>query len=239
MRTIGLLGGLSWESTAIYYQIMNQSVRERLGGSHSAQSLIWSFEFKKFEDLIFAGQWDEVSALLGEAGQKLQGLGADTLLICSNTFHRVADQVADSVTVPVLHIADAVGAEIHRRGMRKIGLLGTRFTMEGDFYRDRLAAHGFEVIIPELEQRLLIDRVIFDELVRGVLKESSREAYGTIVADLAARGAQGVILGCTEIELLISEKDTGIPVFPSARLHAEAAVNFALHAAVPGGAIAA
>jgi aspartate racemase len=233
MRTIGLLGGLSWESTAIYYQIMNQRVRERLGGSHSAQSLIWSFEFKKFEDLIFAGRWDEVSALLGEAGQKLQGLGADTLLICSNTFHRVADQVADSVTVPVLHIADAVGAEIRDQGMRRIGLLGTRFTMEGTFYRDRLAAHGFEVVIPEEEQRMLIDRVIFDELVRGVLKESSREAYAEIVADLAAKGAEGVILGCTEIELLIDEKDTGIPVFPSARLHAEAAVDFALHAAVP------
>ncbi|MDR8414081.1 aspartate/glutamate racemase family protein [Nonomuraea sp. 3-1Str] len=239
MRTIGLIGGLSWESTAIYYQIINQGVRDRLGGSHSARSLIWSFEFSSCEELIFAGRWDEVGALLGEAGRKLEGLGADTLLICSNTFHRVAEQVTRSVTVPVLHIADAVGAEVRNQGMRKIGLLGTRFTMEGEFYRDRLAANGFEVVVPEYEQRLVIERVIFDELVRGELKESSREVFGQIVADLAARGAEGVILGCTEIELLISEKDTSIPVFPSARLHAEAAVDFALHTTRFAGAAAA
>jgi aspartate racemase len=230
MRTIGLIGGLSWESTVIYYQILNQRMRERLGGSHSAQSLIWSFEFQRFEDLIFAGRWNEVSTLLGEAGQKLEELGADALLICSNTFHRVAEQVADAVSVPVIHIADAVGNEIRSRGMRKIGLLGTRFTMEESFYRDRLARAGFEVAVPDREQRELIDRVIFNELVRGVLKEDSRKAYGRIVADLADRGVEGVILGCTEIELLIDERDTSVPVFPSARLHAEAAVDFALHA---------
>ncbi|WP_327088485.1 aspartate/glutamate racemase family protein [Nonomuraea sp. NBC_01738] len=239
MRTIGLIGGLSWESTVIYYQILNQRMRERLGGSHSAQSLIWSFEFQRFEELIFAGRWNEVSAQLGEAGQKLEGLGADTLLICSNTFHKVADQVADAVTVPVIHIADAVGDAIRAKGMRKIGLLGTKFTMEESFYRDRLARAGFEVAVPDREQRDLIDRVIFDELVRGVLKEDSRQAYARIVADLADQGVEGVILGCTEIELLIDEKDTSVPVFPSARLHAEAAVDFALRTPELADAVAA
>ncbi|TMR98938.1 aspartate/glutamate racemase family protein [Nonomuraea basaltis] len=228
MRTIGLIGGLSWESTVIYYQVINQRVRERLGGSHSANSLIWSVDYTTVEDLIFAGRWGEVSTLLADAGRKLENLGAEVLLICSNTFNRVAEEVTRTASVPVLHIADAVGAEVRARGMAKVGLLGTRFTMEEPFYRDRLAAHGFEVVVPEREQRELIHRVIFDELVRGVLSESSKDVYARIIDDLTREGVEGVILGCTEIELLISEKDTGIPVFPSARLHAEAAAEFAL-----------
>ncbi|MGR6915528.1 aspartate/glutamate racemase family protein [[Actinomadura] parvosata] len=228
MRTIGLIGGLSWESTVIYYQIINQRVRERLGGSHSANSLIWSVDYTTVEDLIFADRWDDVSALLTGAGRKLQELGADVLLVCSNTFSRVSDDVAGAARVPVLHIADTVGAEVRARGMRKVGLLGTRFTMEQPFYRDRLAAHGLDVIVPRREQRELVHRVIFEELVRGVISEPSRDAYARIVADLADDGAEGVILGCTEIELLLSEKDTAVPVLPSARLHAEAAAAFAL-----------
>ncbi|PRX66259.1 aspartate racemase [Nonomuraea fuscirosea] len=228
MRAIGLIGGLSWESTVIYYQIINQRVRERLGGSHSADSLIWSVDYTTVENLIFADRWDEVSALLTEAGGKLERLGAEVLLICSNTFSRVSDDVARAANVPVLHIADAVGAEVRARGMRKVGLLGTRFTMEQPFYRERLAAHGFEVVVPGREQRELVHRVIFEELVRGVLREPSRDAYARIVADLADDGAEAVILGCTEIELLIGEKDTAVPVLPSARLHAEAAAAFAL-----------
>ncbi|MET8986053.1 aspartate/glutamate racemase family protein [Nonomuraea wenchangensis] len=228
MRAIGLIGGLSWESTVIYYQIINQRVRERLGGSHSADSLIWSVDYTTVEDLIFADRWDEVSALLADAGRKLQSLGAGVLLVCSNTFSRVSDDVARAASVPVLHIADAVGAEVRARGMRRVGLLGTRFTMEQPFYRDRLAAHGFDVVVPRREQRELVHRVIFDELVRGVLRESSRDAFAWIIADLAAGGAEGVILGCTEIELLINEKDTPVPLLPSARLHAEAAAGFAL-----------
>ncbi|MFG1612627.1 aspartate/glutamate racemase family protein [Nonomuraea wenchangensis] len=228
MRAIGLIGGLSWESTVIYYQIINQRVRERLGGSHSADSLIWSVDYTTVEDLIFADRWDEVSALLADAGRKLQSLGAGVLLVCSNTFSRVSDDVARAASVPVLHIADAVGAAVRDRGMRRVGLLGTRFTMEQPFYRDRLAAHGFDVLVPGREQRELVHRVIFDELVRGVLRESSRDAFARIIAGLAARGAEGVILGCTEIELLISEKDTPVPLLPSARLHAEAAAGFAL-----------
>ncbi|MGA4989801.1 aspartate/glutamate racemase family protein [Nonomuraea bangladeshensis] len=228
MRAIGLIGGLSWESTVIYYQIINQRVRERLGGSHSADSLIWSVDYTTVEDLIFADRWDEVSALLADAGRKLQSLGAGVLLVCSNTFSRVSDDVARAASVPVLHIADVVGAEVRARGMRRVGLLGTRFTMEQPFYRDRLAAHGFDVVVPPREQRELVHRVIFDELVRGVLRESSRDAFARIIAGLAARGAEGVILGCTEIELLITEKDTPVPLLPSARLHAEAAAGFAL-----------
>ncbi len=228
MRAIGLIGGLSWESTVIYYQIINQRVRERLGGSHSADSLIWSVDYTTVEDLIFADRWDEVSALLADAGRKLQSLGAGVLLVCSNTFSRVSDDVARAASVPVLHIADTVGAAVRARGMRRVGLLGTRFTMEQPFYRDRLAAHGFDVLVPGREQRELVHRVIFDELVRGVLRESSRDAFARIIAGLAARGAEGVILGCTEIELLISEKDTPVPLLPSARLHAEAAAGFAL-----------
>ncbi|MFF5114460.1 aspartate/glutamate racemase family protein [Streptosporangium sp. NPDC000509] len=228
MRTIGLIGGLSWESTVIYYQIINQRVRERLGGSHSANSLIWSVDYTTVEDLVFADRWDEVSALLAEAGGKLEDLGAEVLLVCSNTFSRVSDDVARAASVPVLHIADAVGAEARARGMRKVGLLGTRFTTEQPFYRERLAVHGLDVVVPRREQRETVHRVIFDELVRGVLRESSRDAYARIIADLAAEGAEGVVLGCTEIELLITEKDTAVPLLPSARLHAEAAAGFAL-----------
>ncbi|MFF0248772.1 aspartate/glutamate racemase family protein [Streptosporangium sandarakinum] len=228
MRAIGLIGGLSWESTLIYYQVINRRVRERLGGSHSANSLIWSVDYTTVEDLVFAGRWDEVSTLLTDAGRKLEDLGAEVLLVCSNTFSRVSDDVARAASVPVLHIADAVGTEVRARGMRKVGLLGTRFTMEQPFYRDRLAAHGFDVVVPRRDQRELVHRVIFDELVRGVLREPSRDAYAQVVADLAADGAEGVILGCTEIELLITEKDAAVPLLPSARLHAEAAAGFAL-----------
>lgn len=228
MRTIGLIGGLSWESTVIYYQIINQRVRERLGGSHSANSLIWSVDYTVVEDLIFAGKWDEVAEMLAEAGVKLETMGAEQLLICSNTFSRVNDEVEQAASVPVLHIADAVGAEVSAREMRKVGLIGTRFTMEEAFYRDRLAAHGFEVIVPGKDDRAMIHQVIFEELIRGVLRPSSREAYVRTIADLAEQGAEAVILGCTEIELLITDKDTAIPLLPSARLHAEAAANIAL-----------
>ncbi len=233
MRTIGLIGGLSWESTAIYYQIINQRVRERLGGSHSANSLIWSVDYTTVEDLIFAGRWDEVGDLLAGAGARLEAMGAELLLICSNTFSRVNDEVARAATVPVLHIADAVGADVRARGMRTVGLLGTRFTMEEPFYRDRLAEHGFEVVVPGRDERELVHRVIFEELVRGVLLPSSREAYVRAIDGLAARGAEAVILGCTEIELLITDEDTAIPLLPSARLHAEAAAELALRTPTP------
>jgi len=228
MRTIGLIGGLSWESTVIYYQIVNQRVREHLGGSHSANSLIWSVDYTTVEDLIFAGRWDEVGKLLTDAGVRLEAMGAELLLICSGTFSRVNDEVERAASVPVLHIADAVGAEVNARGMRKVGLLGTRFTMEESFYRDRLAGHGFEVVVPGRDERGLVHRVIFEELIRGVLRPSSRDAYLRTIDGLVAQGVEAIVLGCTEIELLITEKDTSIPLLPSARLHAEAAAGFAL-----------
>lgn len=228
MRTIGLIGGLSWESTVIYYQVINQRVRDRLGGSHSANSLVWSVDYTVVEDLIFADRWAEVGALLADAGRGLETMGAELLLICSNTFSRVNDEVARAVSVPVVHIADAVAAEVTTRGMRKVGLLGTRFTMEEPFYADRLAAHGLEVLVPDRPERELVHRVIFEELVRGLLLPTSRDAYIRTIAALADRGAEAVILGCTEIELLITDKDTAIPLLPSARLHAEAAAAFAL-----------
>ena len=228
MRTIGLIGGLSWESTVIYYQVINQRVREHLGGSHSANSLIWSVDYQTVQDLIFAGRWDAVGEMLADAGVRLEDSGAELLLICSNTFSRVNDEVEKAASVPVLHIADAVGTEISGRGMRKVGLLGTRFTMEEPFYRDRLTGHGLEVVVPGRDDRELVHRVIFEELVRGVLAPESRDAYVRMIDDLAAQGAEAVILGCTEIELLITDKDTAIPLLPSARLHAEAAAGFAL-----------
>nr|AGS49946.1 aspartate racemase [uncultured bacterium esnapd26] len=228
MRTIGLIGGLSWESTVVYYKVINQRVRERLGGSHSANSLIWSVDYTTVEDLIFAGRWAEAGELLAGAGVSLEAMGADLLLICSNTFSRVNDEVQRAASVPVLHVADAVGGEVSARGMRKVGLLGTRFTMEESFYTDRLAGHGFEVVVPGRDERELVHRVIFEELIRGVLRPESRDAYVRTIAGLAAQGAEAVILGCTEIELLITDKDTVIPLLPSARLHAEAAVAFAL-----------
>ena len=228
MRTIGLIGGLSWESTAIYYQVVNQRVREHLGGSHSANSLIWSVDYTTVEDLIFADRWDEVGTLLSGAGTTLQAMGAELLLICSNTFSRVHNELEQAANVPVLHIADAVGAAASSRGMRKVGLLGTRFTMEEPFYADRLAAHGIEAIAPGPDERALIHQVIFEELIRGELRPSSRDACTAAIEGLAAQGAEAVVLGCTEIELLVTDKDTAIPLLPSARLHAEAAARLAL-----------
>ncbi len=236
MRTIGLIGGLSWESTVVYYQVINRRVRERLGGSHSANSLIWSVDYTVVEELIVAGRWDEVGALLADAGVRLEAMGAELLLICSNTFSRVHDEVERAASVPVLHIADAVAAEAEAGGMRTVGLLGTRFTMEEPFYRDRLAGHGFEVLVPGRDERELVHRVIFEELIRGVLRPSSRDAYARTIAGLADRGADAVILGCTEIELLITDEDTEVPLLPSARLHAEAAAGHALSARRPHGA---
>lgn len=228
MRVIGLIGGLSWESTVIYYQVINRRVRERLGGSHSADSLIWSVDYTTVEELAFAGRWDEVSALLSDAGRKLQDAGAGVLLVCSNTFSKVSDDVARATSVPVLHIADAVADEVRSRGMRKVGLLGTRFTMEMDFYRARMRGHGIDVLVPDEPDRTLVHDVIYQELTLGRVEPASREAYRRVIAGLAGRGAQGVILGCTEITLLVGQDDSPVPVFDSTRIHVEAALGLAL-----------
>ncbi|MEV6776944.1 aspartate/glutamate racemase family protein [Streptomyces syringium] len=228
MRTIGLIGGMSWESTAEYYRILNERTRERLGGLHSARCVLHSLDFAEIEQLQIQGRWAEAGEVLAAAARSLEAAGADLLLICTNTMHKVADSVEAAVSVPLLHLADATAAAVRAAGLRRVGLLGTAFTMEQDFYRGRLAAGGLDVRVPDSEGRALVHRVIYEELCLGVVRDASRAAYRQVVEDLVAEGAEGVILGCTEIELLIGPEDSPVPVFPTARLHAEAAVDAAL-----------
>ncbi|MBW6465753.1 MAG: aspartate/glutamate racemase family protein [Brevefilum sp.] len=229
MKTIGLLGGMSWESTLEYYRIINNSVKARLGGSHSAQCLLYSVDFAEIEALQHAGEWDALTQAMIAAVKRLERGGADCLVICTNTMHRMADQVQASTKLPLLHIADATAAAVKDQGLDTVGLLGTRFTMEGDFYRGRLERqHDLQVLIPDQAGMDAVHRVIYDELVMGVIQEASRQVYLEVIADLQARGAQGVILGCTEIPLLIKQADVAIPVFDTTAIHAQAAVNWAL-----------
>lgn len=224
MKTLGLLGGMSWESTLPYYRTINETVRERLGGLHSARLLLYSVDFAEVERLQHAGDWDAAGALLGRAAASLRDGGAQLLVICTNTMHKVADAVEAASGLPLLHIADPTGAAIRASGLRRIGLLGTRFTMEQAFYRQRLSErHGLEVIVPDEADRERVHRVIYDELCLGQVREPSRDAYRRIIASLAARGAQGVILGCTEIGLLIGPADVAVPLFDTTALHARAA----------------
>lgn len=228
MKTIGLLGGMSWESTAEYYRLLNELTRERLGGLHSAKCVLYSVDFAEVERLQAAGDWEAAGELLARAARSVQAAGADLLLICTNTMHKVADRVAEAVSVPLLHLADATAGAVLAAGVRRVGLLGTAFTMEQDFYRERLAGHGLEVLVPDGAGRALVHRVIYEELCVGVVREESREAYRKVIAELVAAGAEGVVLGCTEIELLVGAGDSPVPVFPTTRIHAEAAVTAAL-----------
>ncbi|WP_406401855.1 aspartate/glutamate racemase family protein [Streptomyces sp. NBC_00879] len=228
MKTIGLIGGMSWESSAEYYRLLNELVRERLGGLHSAKCVLHSADFAEIEELQVAGDWERAGEILADAARGLQAAGADLLLICTNTMHKVAGQVEAAVSVPLLHLADATADAVRAQGLGRVGLLGTAFTMEEDFYRDRLAGHGLDVLTPDAEGRALVHRVIYEELCLGVVREESRAAYQDVIARLVAAGAEGVVLGCTEIELLIGEKDSPVPVFPTTRLHVEAAVDAAL-----------
>lgn len=228
MRTIGLLGGMSWESTAEYYRLLNTGVRERLGGLHSARLVLASVDFAEVEARQAAGQWDEAGALLAGLARGLEAAGADLVLLCTNTMHIVADQVQAAVGIPLLHLADATAYAVRRAGVERVGLLGTAFTMEQAFYRDRLASHGIEVLVPDAAERSLVHRVIYDELCQGVVREESRAAYRSVIAGLVERGAQGIVLGCTEIELLVRTEDAAVPLFPTTRLHVEAALDAAL-----------
>ncbi|MFF2927998.1 aspartate/glutamate racemase family protein [Streptomyces celluloflavus] len=228
MKTIGLIGGMSWESTAVYYRLLNEQVRERLGGLHSAKCVLYSVDFAQIERLQTAGRWDEAGDVLADAARSLQAAGADLLLICTNTMHKVADQVAAAVGIPLLHLADASAAAVRTTGLRRVGLLGTAFTMEQDFYRDRLAGHGLTVLVPDVDDRAVVHKVIYEELCLGIVREESRAAYAEVISRLVASGAQGIILGCTEIELLIGPEHSTVPVFATTRLHAEAAVTAAL-----------
>ena len=227
-RVIGMLGGMSWESSAQYYRLANELVRERLGGLHSARIVLASVDFADVEALQVAGRWDEAGQLLAEAAKGLEAAGADLLLICTNTMHKVADQVQAAVGIPLLHLGDATAAAVNRAGLATVGLLGTAFTMEQDFYRDRLTSHGLRVLIPPPADRAQVHRIIYDELCLGVVREESRQAYRDVIVRLVQAGAEGVVLGCTEIELLISDTDSPVPVFPTTRLHVEAAVDASL-----------
>lgn len=228
MRLIGLIGGMSWESSAEYYAIANRLVAERLGGLHSARLLLASVDFAGIEELQRAGDWATAGAELAGVARSLQAGGAEMLLLCTNTMHRVADVVAAAVDIPLLHIGDVTADAVRAAGLTRIGLLGTAFTMEQAFLRERLTAHGLRVTVPGAEDRALVHRVIYDELCRGIVREESRAAYREVIARLVDDGAQGVVLGCTEIELLVGADDSPVPVFPTTRLHVTAGIDAAL-----------
>ena len=231
MKTIGLLGGMSWESTLPYYRLINQAVQERLGGLHSARIVLYSFDFDDVERLQRAGDWEAAGGLLADAARRLVGAGAELLVLCTNTMHRVAPALEAAVPVPLLHIADPTAEAIRRAGYATVGLIGTRFTMEQAFYRDRLRGHGLEVLTPPPADRELVHRVVYEELCRGRVLDASRADYRRVMADLVTRGAQAVILGCTEISLLVGPQDATVPLFDTTRLHALSAAGRALEGA--------
>ncbi|TPN41405.1 aspartate/glutamate racemase family protein [Mesorhizobium sp. B1-1-6] len=230
MKTLGLLGGMSWESTAIYYRLLNDLVRQRLGGLHSTKLLLWSFDFAEIAELQHHGDWDGAGALLVDAARKLESAGAEGLLLCTNTMHKLADQVQASVSIPLTHIADATAAAVKAAGMRRPALLATRFTMEQDFYKRRLAdKYGLQPIVPDQAGRDMVHRIIYNELCQGIVTEPSKTAYiAEINRLLRDENVDCVIMGCTEITMLIGQQDFDIPVFDTTRIHAEAAVAFAL-----------
>jgi len=230
-RTIGLIGGMSWESSAEYYRIINQEMQRRLGGVHSARSLMLSVDFDEIKQLQHAGEWDRLATLMTDAARQLERGGADFIVLCTNTMHRLADAIESCVGIPLLHIADPTAEAIKAAGIRRVGLLGTAFTMEQDFYKGRLQArHGLDVIVPEADDRKVVHEVIYRELVLGRIDPQSREAYRAIIARLIGQGAEAVILGCTEIMLLVSKEDSAVPLFDTTTIHALAAVDHALNA---------
>lgn len=231
MKRLGLIGGMSWESTQSYYRLLNLGVRHRLGGLHSADLLMHSLDFDGIERLQRSGDWGAAGDVLATSARALQSAGAEAVLLCTNTMHKVADRIESAVSIPFLHIADATGQAIQRAGIAKAGLLGTRFTMEESFYRQRLSeSFGLEVIIPDAAERKMVDRVIYDELCLGHIDNGSRAAYRDLIADLVTRGAEAIVMGCTEIGLLVKEEDSAVPLFDTAALHVEAALDWALSA---------
>lgn len=230
MKTIGLIGGMSWESSLEYYRLINQMVKEKLGEPHSAKSIMYSVDFAEYEKLQHEGKWAELTEKMVDISQSLEQAGSDLVLICTNTMHKMAPEVQDSIEIPLLHIADAAADEIKRQNIKKVGLLGTKFTMEEDFYKGRLKEkHNIDVIIPQKKERDKVHKVIYQELISGIINDDSRREFQAIIKNLKARGAEGVILGCTEIPLLIKEKDSVIPVFDTTMLHARKAVEMALN----------
>ncbi len=229
MKTIGLIGGLSWQSTLEYYRIINEVVRNRLGGLHSAKIVMHSFDLAEMAVLQEQGDWEGIARVVIGAAQQLEAAGANALVICTNTMHKVADEVQKDIRIPLLHVADATAEAIKATGPKKLGLLGTRFTMEEDFCKARLVdKHGLEVVIPDRDERQIVDRTIYEELCTGEVKPSSKEKFCKIIRNLIARGAEGIVLGCTEIYLLVKQRDVEVPVFDTTRIHAESAARFAL-----------
>lgn len=229
MRTIGLIGGMSWESSAEYYRILNEGIRDRLGPTASARCLLWSFDFSEIEALQHRGAWDELGAMMVDAAQRLEAAGCDMLLICTNTMHLLAPRVEAGVSIPLLHIADPTAEAINAAGLRKVGLLGTAFTMEQDFYKGRLSErHGLSVVVPGDDDRAAVHRIIYEELVAGKIEPASRTTYREIIARMVEDGAEGIILGCTEIMLLIGADDSPVPIFDTTVLHVQAAIEKAL-----------
>jgi aspartate racemase len=223
-RLIGMIGGMSWESTAEYYRLANELVRERLGGLHSARLVLASVDFAEVEQMQVTGEWDRAGELLAGVAKSLEAAGADFLVLCTNTMHKVADHIETAVSVPLLHLGDTTAEAVRNSGLNTVGLLGTAFTMEQPFYRERLARHGLTVLVPPPAERAEVHRVIYEELCLGKVWPGSRQAYKEIIAGLVAAGAEGVVLGCTEIELLVPPEDSPVPLFPTARLHVAAAV---------------
>jgi aspartate racemase len=228
MKIIGLIGGMSWESSAVYYKIINETVKKRLGGLHSAKILMYSVDFEEIETLQHAGEWEKAAQYMVNAAQRVEKGGADCVVICTNTMHKMADEVQAAIGIPLLHIADATAEKIVAQKVTVVGLLGTKFTMEKDFYKKRLTQYGITTLIPGDNERAHIHDIIYNELCLGVIKDESKENMKKIIENLVLRGAEGIILGCTEIPLLIQQKDCSVPLFDTTFIHAEAAVDFAL-----------
>ena len=229
MKTIGLIGGMSWESSAEYYRIINQTTKEQLGGLHSAPIVMYSVEFNEIVRLQHEGKWDELTAIMVDAAKRLERAGADLVLICTNTMHKMASEVEHATSLPLLHIADATATRIKEKRLKRVALLGTRFTMEQDFYKGRLAEkHGLDVIVPSAEEMEIVHRIIYNELCQGTILDSSKKEYLRIINNLVNQGAEGVILGCTEIPLLVKQADVAVPIFDTTTIHAQEAVKIAI-----------
>jgi len=229
MKKIGLIGGMSWESSLEYYRIINETVKQKLGGFHSAECIMYSVDFDEIEKLQHQGKWEDLTKIMIDCAQRLEKAGANLVIICTNTMHKMAEDVESNITIPLLHIADATAERIKEKDFKKVGLLGTKFTMNEDFYKGRLIEkHGIEVIIPNSEEMQIVHDIIYNELCLGEIKETSKEQYKKIIKNLAKKGAEGVILGCTEIPLLIKQEDVEVPLFDTTKIHAEFAVDYAI-----------
>ena len=228
LKTIGLIGGMSWESTATYYKIINETVKEKLGGLHSAKCILYSVDFQEIEECQANGNWEKSGEILGEAAYNLEKAGADFIVICTNTMHKVVNQIKEKISVPILHIAEMTAEKILEKGLKNIALLGTKYTMEQDFYKSKLIEKGINVIIPDKNDIEIINEVIYDELCLGTINSDSKKKFLEIVDKLRSKGAEGIILGCTEIGLLIKNEDTDVPLFDTAIIHAEQAAIYSI-----------